>query len=49
LILGSFPSVLAVKNGFYYGNPVNRFYEVLGRLLHVDLKGSTLRVSDKAY
>ncbi len=38
LILGSFPSVLAVKNGFYYGNPLNRFYEVLGLLLHLDLK-----------
>jgi hypoxanthine-DNA glycosylase len=38
LILGSFPSVLAVKNGFYYGNPRNRFYDVLSRLLGLDLK-----------
>jgi hypoxanthine-DNA glycosylase len=38
LILGSFPSVLAVKNDFYYGNPHNRFYEVMGRLLNLDLK-----------
>ncbi len=26
LILGSFPSVLSFQNGFYYGNPRNRFW-----------------------
>lgn len=29
LILGSFPSVLSRKQGFYYMNPLNRFYKVL--------------------
>jgi len=37
LILGSFPSVKAIENGFYYGNPHNRFYEVISNLLDVDL------------
>ena len=30
LILGSFPSVKSRKQGFYYGNPQNRFWKVLG-------------------
>ncbi len=29
LILGSFPSVLSRKGGFYYGNKQNRFWKVL--------------------
>ncbi len=32
LILGSLPSVLSRQQGFYYGNPQNRFWAVLGRL-----------------
>jgi len=32
LILGSFPSVLSRKTGFYYGNPQNRFWELLAAL-----------------
>lgn len=32
LILGSFPSVLSRQNGFYYGNPRNRFWPVLEAL-----------------
>lgn len=30
LILGSFPSVISRRTGFYYGNPRNRFWQVLG-------------------
>ncbi len=30
LILGSFPSVKSREQGFYYGNPQNRFWKVLG-------------------
>lgn len=30
LILGSFPSVKSRQVGFYYGNPQNRFWNVLG-------------------
>lgn len=30
LVLGSFPSVLSRANDFYYGNPRNRFWQVLG-------------------
>lgn len=37
LILGTFASVQSVQKGFYYGNPQNRFYKVLGTLLKVDL------------
>ncbi len=33
LILGTLPSVKSRETGFYYGNPRNRFYEVLSRLL----------------
>ncbi len=34
LILGSLPSVKSRENGFYYGNPQNRFWKVLAALLH---------------
>lgn len=33
LILGSFPSVQSRKNAFYYGNPNNRFWQVLAACL----------------
>lgn len=29
LVLGSFPSVLSRENAFYYGNPQNRFWQVI--------------------
>ncbi len=29
LILGSFPSVMSRKEGFYYGNPQNRFWKTV--------------------
>lgn len=32
LILGSFPSVLSRKNGYFYGHPKNRFWTVLAKL-----------------
>ena len=32
LILGSFPSVLSRKNGFYYGNSRNRFWTTLANI-----------------
>jgi len=36
LILGSFPSVKSVEDGYYYANPHNRFYPMMGELLHED-------------
>lgn len=33
LVLGSFPSVLSRVNDFYYGNPRNRFWRVMARVL----------------
>ncbi len=33
LILGSLPSVKSRENGFYYGNPQNRFWKVMAALL----------------
>jgi hypoxanthine-DNA glycosylase len=33
LILGSFPSVLSRQNNFYYGNPRNRFWQMLSSVL----------------
>ena len=32
LILGSFPSVKSRENGFYYGNPQNRFWKMLAQI-----------------
>lgn len=37
LILGSFPSVRSRETGFYYGNPRNRFWAVLSRVLESPL------------
>ena len=34
LILGSFPSVISRKFGFYYTNPQNRFWRVLAAILN---------------
>lgn len=40
LILGSFPSVISRKFGFYYTNPQNRFWRVLAGVLNADLPKS---------
>lgn len=32
LIVGSFPSVASRADGFYYGNPHNRFWKVLAAI-----------------
>ena len=40
LILGSFPSVVSRKFGFYYANPQNRFWRVLAEILNAPLPGS---------
>lgn len=34
LILGSFPSVRSRESAFYYAHPQNRFWPLLGHLLH---------------
>lgn len=36
LILGSFPSVRSREQGFYYGHPQNRFWNVLAAILQVE-------------
>lgn len=36
LILGSFPSVKSREEGFFYGHPQNRFWQVLARVFGVD-------------
>ena len=41
LILGSFPSVVSRKLGFYYANPQNRFWRVLARILNASVPTST--------
>lgn len=33
LVLGSFPSARSREEGFYYGNPRNRFWRVMARVL----------------
>lgn len=35
LLLGSFPSPKSRENGFFYGHPRNRFWQVLTALYHV--------------
>jgi double-stranded uracil-DNA glycosylase len=37
LILGTLPSVQSRRQGFYYGNPQNRFWQVLSTLLQSPL------------
>ncbi len=37
LILGSFPSVASREVGFYYGNPRNRFWELIARIVGCDV------------
>ena len=41
LILGSFPSVVSRKLGFYYANPQNRFWRVLAGILNAAVPEST--------
>ena len=41
LILGSFPSVISRKFGFYYANPQNRFWRVLAQILNASTPVST--------
>ena len=41
LILGSFPSIVSRKFGFYYANPQNRFWRVLAQILNVPPPAST--------
>ena len=41
LILGSFPSVVSRKLGFYYAHPQNRFWRVLAEILNAPLLTST--------
>ena len=41
LILGSFPSVISRKFGFYYTNPQNRFWRVLAGILNAPLPENT--------
>ena len=40
LILGSFPSVVSLKEGFYYGNKQNRFWKTLYEFFGEELKES---------
>ena len=41
LILGTFPSVASRKEGFYYGNPRNRFWQVAAGVFGVDIPETT--------
>lgn len=36
LILGSFPSVRSRQEGFFYGHPRNRFWQILGGVFETD-------------
>lgn len=36
IILGSLPSLISEKNNFYYGNPFNRFWNIIGTLFNED-------------
>ena len=41
LVLGSFPSVKSREQGFYYGNPQNRFWRVLSEVFSSPVPQST--------
>jgi hypoxanthine-DNA glycosylase len=41
LVLGSVPSVKSVENGFYYGNPFNRFWKIMSLLCNHDLTNAS--------
>ena len=38
LILGSIPSKISRENNFYYANPTNRFWKIIGNIFNVELK-----------
>ena len=38
LILGSFPSVKSREEGFYYGNPRNRFWKIIEIIFNTGLR-----------
>ena len=46
LILGSFPSVISRKEGFYYGNPQNRFWKTLSRFFGENTPVTTAEKKD---
>lgn len=46
LILGSFPSVRSRQEGFFYGHPRNRFWQILGGVFEDDVPRS---VEDKIH
>ncbi|MGI6220292.1 MAG: DNA-deoxyinosine glycosylase [Coriobacteriales bacterium] len=47
LVLGSFPSPLSRENGFFYGNPHNRFWQVLARLFEEPVAATNERKRDQ--
>ena len=47
LVLGSFPSPLSRENGFFYGNPHNRFWQVLARLFDEPVAKTNERKRDQ--
>lgn len=47
LILGSFPSIKSREAGFYYMNPHNRFFQVLGALLNENLVDASVEEKTK--
>ncbi|MEG1613458.1 MAG: DNA-deoxyinosine glycosylase [Clostridia bacterium] len=46
LILGSFPSVMSRENGFFYGNPQNRFWKVISTVFDQNLPQSVAEKKD---
>lgn len=46
LILGSFPSVLSRKNGYFYGHPKNRFWRVLAKLFDKEVPSTNEEKKD---
>ena len=41
LILGSFPSTISRKHGFYYGNKQNRFWKTLSKIFDEEIADDT--------
>lgn len=47
LILGTFPSIKTKESNFFYGNPKNEFWTILGKMYGVDFKDMTPQEKEK--
>ncbi|MBN2768075.1 MAG: DNA-deoxyinosine glycosylase [Campylobacterales bacterium] len=44
LILGSFPSIKSIENGFYYAHPQNQFWKILNQLTNYPINNRDQKI-----